>query len=99
MNNHEVPLCQDFIVRYEDDGFPSTINSPFCCANTTITVRQSRTIEEREIGKQFMPLWKELADQLKVLFSGADDKGVFIIPALDSRSQIFSIRDRRNGTW
>ena len=26
-----------------------------------------------------MPLWKELADQLKVLFPDADDKGVFII--------------------
>ena len=44
-----------------------------------------------------MPLWKELADQLKVLFPDADDKGVFIIPALDARSQVLSIKDRRNG--
>ena len=44
-----------------------------------------------------MPLWKELADQLKVLFPDADDKGVFIIPALDARSQTLSIKDRRNG--
>ena len=88
---------QDFVVRYKDDGIPYAINSPFCCANTTITVRQSRSIEEREIGKQFMPLWKELPDQLKVLFPDADDKGVFIIPALDSRSQILSVKDRRNG--
>ena len=66
--------CQDFVVRCKDDGIPYAINSPFCCANTTITVRQSRSIEEREIGKQFMPLWKELADQLKVLFPDSDDK-------------------------
>ena len=56
-------------------------------------MRQSRSIEDREIGKQFVPLWKELADQLKVIFPG-----VFIIPALDTRSQILSIKDRRNGT-
>ena len=89
--------CQDFVVRYKDDGIPHAINSLFCFANTTITVRQSRSIEDREIGKQFVPLWKELADQLKVLFPDADDKGVFIITALDSRSQILSIKDRRNG--
>ena len=89
--------CQDFVVRYKDDGIPYVINSPFWCANATITVRQSRSIEDREIGKQFVPLWKELADQLKVLFPDADDKGVFIIPALDTRSQILSIKDRRNG--
>ena len=89
--------CQDFIVRYKDDGIPETINSCFCCADTTVTVRQSRSNEEREIGKQFKPLWKELADELKVLFPEADDKGVFIIPALDSRSQILSVKDRRNG--
>ena len=38
-----------------------------------------------------------MADQLKFLFLDADDKSVFIIPALDARSQIFSIKDRRNG--
>ena len=89
--------CQDFVVRSQDDGIPYAINSPFCCASTTITVRQSRSIEDREIGRQFMPLWNELADQLKVLFPDADDKGVFIIPALDTRSQILSIKDRRKG--
>ena len=64
---------QDFVVRYKDDGILYTINSCFCCANTTITVRQSRSIEDREIGKQFVPLWKELADELKVFFPDADD--------------------------
>ena len=60
--------CQDFVVRHKDDGIPNAINSPFCCASTTVTVRQSRSIEDRAIGKQFMPLWKEWADQLKVIF-------------------------------
>ena len=55
--------------RYKDDGIPNAINSLFCCTNTTITVRQSRSIEDREIGKQFVPLWSELADHLKVLSS------------------------------
>ena len=50
--------CQDFIVRYKDDGIPYAINSPFCCANTIITVRQSRSTEDRAIGKHFVPLWE-----------------------------------------
>ena len=72
------------------------INSSFCNVKTTITVRQSKSIEDREIGKQFAPLWRELADQLEILFPDRDDEGAFIIPALDTRSQILSIKDRRN---
>ena len=71
--------------------------SPFCCANTNIIVRQSKSIEDREIGKQCAPLWRELADQLKLLFSDADDKSIFILPTLDARSHVLSIKDRRNG--
>ena len=89
--------CQDFVARFEDDGIPCAINSPLCCTNSTITVRQYRSIEDREIGKQFVPLWRELADQLKVLFPDGDDEGVFFLPALDARSQILSIKDSRNG--
>ena len=54
---------------------PVPLKSPFCCTNTNITVRQSKSIEDREIGKQFAPLWRELAYQLKVLFPGRDDEG------------------------
>ena len=64
---------------------------------TNIIVRQSKSIEDREIGKQFAPLWRELADQLKILFPYSDDEGAFIIPALDTRSHILSIKDRRKG--
>ena len=89
--------CQDFVARYQHDGIPYEINSPFCCAKTTITVRQSKSIEDREIGKQFAPLWRVLAEQLKISFLDGDDEGAFIVPALDARSQVLSSKDRRNG--
>ena len=38
-----------------------------------------------------------LADQLKILFPDGDDEGAFIVPALGTRSQVLSIKDRRNG--
>ena len=64
---------------------------------TIISVRQSKSLEDREIGKQLTPLWSVLADQLKILFHGGDDEGAFIVPALFTRSQVLSITDRRNG--
>ena len=42
-------------------------------------------------------MWRELVDQPKVLFFDGDDEGAFIIPALDARSHVLSIKDRRNG--
>ena len=54
-------------------------------------VRQSKSIEDREIGMQFAPSWRELADQLKLLFPDGDDEGAF------ARSHVVSIKDRRNG--
>ena len=71
--------CQELIARNKDDGVPYEINSPFCRTNSTITVRQSRSIEDREVGTQFAPLWRVLADQLKLLFPDEDDEGVFIL--------------------
>ena len=88
---------QDFVVRYKEDGIPYEIDGPFCSVKTTITVRQSKSIQDREIGKQFAPLWRELADQLQILFPCRDDEGAFIIPALDTRSHVLSIKDGRNG--
>ena len=41
--------CQDFIARYKDDSISYAINSPLCCTNTNIIVRQSKSIEDREI--------------------------------------------------
>ena len=31
--------CQDFVVRYKDDGITYDIDSPFCSVKTTITLR------------------------------------------------------------
>ena len=36
-----------------------------------------------------------MADQLKILFPEGDDEGAFIVPALDARSQVLSIKDRK----
>ena len=47
--------CQDVVARYQEDGIPYEIDSPFCCARTTITVRQSKSIEDREIGINLHP--------------------------------------------
>ena len=74
--------------QYKDDGIPS--------AKTTISVRQTKSLEDRE-GQQFSLLWRVFADQLKILFPEGDDEGAFIVPALDARSQVLSIKDRSNG--
>ena len=89
--------CQHFVARCKDDGISFEIDSPFCSVKTTITVRQSKSLEDREIGKQFAPLWRVLAEQLTILFPEGDDAGAFIVPALDARSLVLSINDRRNG--
>ena len=72
--------CQDFVARYRDDGILYEIDSPFCNGKTVISVRQSKSLEDREIGKQFAPLWRELADQLKILFPEGDGAGCLHCP-------------------
>ena len=67
------------------------IDSPFCNAKTSIAVRQSKSLEE-----PICVLWRELADQLQILFPNRDDEGALMIPALDTRSQVLSIKDRGN---
>ena len=89
--------CQKFVARYKDDGIPHEIDTVLWTSKTTILVRHSRSVEDRETGKQFMPLWKAFAEELRILFPGGDDKGSFVVPALDARSQVLSIKDRRNG--
>ena len=50
-----------------------------------------------KIGRRFAPLWKVLSTWLRELFPEGDNTGTFIVPALNVRSQILSINDRRNG--
>ena len=89
--------CQDFVARYKDDGIPYEVNSPFCNISTTILVRQTKSPENREIGRRFAPLWEVLVPKLQDIFPDRDAKGNFIVPSLDVRAQILSIYDRRNG--
>ena len=69
----------------------------FCNIRTKIMVRQSNSLEDGEIGRRFAPLWKNLSAKLQEIFPERDVKGTFIVPALDVRSHILSIFDRRNG--
>ena len=41
-----------------------------------------------------MSLWRAFAEQLQILFPDGDDKGSFVVPALDDRSQVLSVKDR-----
>ena len=84
------------MARNKDDSISYEVNSPFCQSRTNITVRHPKKIEDWEIGKQFALLWKALVEEREVLFPDGDDIGTFIVPALDVRSQVFSIKDRRN---
>ena len=79
--------CQDLWPDIKMMVSPYEIDSPFCCAKTTISVRQSKSLEDREIGKQFAPLWRVLAEQLKILVPDGDDEGAFIVPRPFTRSQ------------
>ena len=38
------------------------LNSPLCNVKTVITVRQSKSLEDQEIGKQFASLWREFVN-------------------------------------
>ena len=83
----ETATCQDFVARLKGDGRTSA----------AILVRQSKSPEDREIGRRFKPLWEVLAPEQQEIFPNRDAKGNFVVPALDVRAQILSIYDRRNG--
>ena len=51
--------CQDFVARHKDDGIPFEIDGPICNVKTDIAVRQSKWLEDQEIGKRFAPLWQQ----------------------------------------
>ena len=58
---------------------------------------ESKSLEDREIGRRFATLEKFCPQKLRELFPEGDDTGTFIVPALDVLSQILSIKDRRKG--
>ena len=69
---------------------------PFATPKQLLLFANLRQLKTEKLENN-LHLWRELADQLKVLFPDGDDEGGFILPALDARSQILSIKDRRNG--
>ena len=85
------------MARCKDDGLPHEVDRAFCNISATILVRQSKTLEDREIGRRFAPLWEVLASKLQEIFPDRDAKGNFIVPSLDVRPQVLDIYDRRNG--
>ena len=89
--------CQDFVVDTKMIVSPTKLTVHFCNVSTKITVRQSKSLEDREIGRRFALLWKVLSAKLQEIFPERDVTDTFIVPALDICSQILSILDRRNG--
>ena len=85
------------MARYQDDGIRHEVNSSVCRSRTSFTVRQSKSLEAGKLGNNLRLCGRVLATKLKVLFLEGDDTDVFIVPALDVRSQVISIKDRRNG--
>ena len=83
--------CREFVVRFKDDGVQCLY----------IMVRQSKSQDDREIGKRFAPLWNALSKikNLQELFPESDIEGNFIVPSLDVRAQVLNIYDRRHGGW
>ena len=53
-------------------------------------------LRTRKIGRRFAPLWKVVHKVTRTLLEG-DDTGTFMFLALDVRSQVHSIFDRRHG--
>ena len=98
-----IPMLVQGLTRFQNSilsltqSVASITNNISNVAKTSIAVRQSKSLEDGEIGKQFALVWKVLAEKLEVLFPEGDDTGTFIVPALDVRSQVLSIKDRRNG--
>ena len=87
---------QDFVARHKDDGITNEIDSPFCNAKTVISVRQSKSLK---IGRsesnlrlcgRFWPNSSKFSSLMEMT------KVPFIVLALDARSQVLSIKDRRN---
>ena len=89
--------CHDFVARHTDDSISYDVHCPFCNTSTKIMVHQSKSLEDREIGRRFAPLWKVWSTKLQEIFPERGDKDSFIVTAFDVRSQILSILDRRNG--
>ena len=89
--------CEEFVATYRDDGLLYAVDGPWCDTRATFIVRQSKSPEDREIGRRFKPLWEVLAPKLEEIFTDKDAIGNFGVPALEGRAQVLSTYDRRIG--
>ena len=65
------------MIRIKDDGILVShlqMTVRFCSTNTTIIVRQSKSPEDRDIGKRCVPLWSVLDAKLQEILPDEDDK-------------------------
>ena len=85
----QVPCRSGLFLKHEPNVKTLLLDIKMMVSPMQLTVHSAAPIQlSRE---------RELADQLKVLFPDGDDEGAFIIPALDARSHVLSIKNRRNG--
>ena len=91
----EPAKCQDFVARYTDDGVRSEVDSPICNTSTKILVRQSKSPEDREIGRRFAPLWEVFVPKLQEFSLNEMSKVLSLSPHLTSahKSIAFSIAE------
>ena len=76
---------------------PTEIDSPFWQSRTNIAVRQRKSLEDREILETICAPVESLALKARSSLSlKGDDTGTFIVPALDARAQVLSIKERSN---
>ena len=85
------PNVRTFVAGYKDDGIPYEFNIPFCCAKTAISVRQSKSLEDREIGKQFAPFVESFGR------TAMEMTKVHLSSQRSTPAQVLSIKDRKNG--
>ena len=89
--------CQDFVARCKDDGIPKKLLVHFAIPVPISWCAIPNHLKIDKIGRRFAPIWKMLSANLQEIFPERDVKGTFIVPALEVRSHILSIFDRRNG--
>ena len=70
---------------------------PFAASKQLLLSAKPNPLKTERLENNLHLCGGELADQLEILFPNRDDEGAFIIPALDTRSHVLSIKDRRNG--
>ena len=77
--------------------FRMKLTVPFAASKQLLLSAKPNPLKTERLENILHLCGGELADQLEILFPDRDDEGAFVVPALDTRSQVLSIEDRRNG--